>query len=168
MGLMQIPRRVEYALRAMIDLADRPDKIARASEIARRQRIPKYFLDKVVRDLMSSGLVRARRGPGGGYQLARPPRQVTFRDIIEAVEGPVRLNLCVEGAAGCSLQPTCRMFKVWAEGQRLLLSVFSRATLGDIVGSAMDPAAVSAPSDLSLPALSAIFSPGSSSPGSPG
>ncbi len=77
MSLMQIPRKIEYALRAMIHMADRPDGLARGIEIARNEQIPKYFLEKVIRDLMRRGLVRARRGPGGGYQLARSPEKIS-------------------------------------------------------------------------------------------
>ncbi len=132
MSLMQIPRKIEYALRAMIHLADNPEGVARGSEIARAEHIPKYYLEKVIRDLMRGGLVRARRGPGGGYQLARPPESISFRDVIEAVEGPIALNLCVEGAPQCSLQPTCRMFRVWEEGQRMLLDIFSHTTISEI------------------------------------
>jgi Rrf2 family protein len=132
MSLMQIPRKIEYALRAMINLADHPDGVASGAEIAEREQIPKYFLEKVIRELMHRGLVRSRRGPGGGYQLARDPASVTFRDIIEAVEGPIAINLCVEGGASCSLQPGCRMFRIWEQGQKVLLEVFSQATLSDI------------------------------------
>jgi Rrf2 family protein len=132
MSLMQIPRKIEYALRAMIHLADNPEGVARGSEIARAEHIPKYYLEKVIRDLMRGGLVRARRGPGGGYQLARTPESISFRDVIEAVEGPIALNLCVEGAPQCSLQPTCRMFRVWEEGQRMLLDIFSHTTISEI------------------------------------
>ena len=89
---MQIPRKIEYALRAMIYLADRPSGVARGTEIAKHEHIPKYYLEKVIRDLMRRGLVHARRGPGGGYQLARKADTVTFRDIIEAVEGPTTLG----------------------------------------------------------------------------
>ena len=102
MSLMQIPRKIEYALRAMIHLADHPDGVARGTEIATQEHIPKYYLEKVIRDLMRGGLVRARRGPGGGYHLARPPETISFRDVIEAVEGPIALNLCVEGGTQCS------------------------------------------------------------------
>jgi len=137
MSLMQIPRKIEYALRAMIHLADLPEGVARGIEIAQRQHIPKYFLEKVIRDLMRRGLVRARRGPGGGYQLARPPEAISFRDIIEAVEGPITLNVCVDGSNSCQLKPTCRMFRVWEEGQRMLLEIFSRATLREIVDAQM-------------------------------
>ena len=135
MSLMQIPRRIEYALRAMIHLADRPGGVARGIEIAEREQIPRYFLEKVIRDLMRGGLVRSHRGPGGGYELARSPEQVTFKDIIEAVEGPITLNICVDGSSICALQPACRMYRVWEEGQSVLLKVFSQTTLKDIVDS---------------------------------
>ena len=84
---------------------------------------------------MRRGLVRARRGPGGGYQLARPPETVSFRDVIEAVEGPITLNVCVDGSSACNLQPACRMFRVWEEGQRVLLDVFSHTMLNEIASS---------------------------------
>jgi Rrf2 family protein len=90
MSLMQIPRKIEYALRAMIHLADNPTGVSRGLVIASQEQIPKYYLEKVIRDLMRRGLVRARRGPGGGYQLGRPAGTISFRDIIEAVEGPHR------------------------------------------------------------------------------
>ncbi|MBV8055847.1 MAG: Rrf2 family transcriptional regulator [Deltaproteobacteria bacterium] len=135
MSLMQIPRKIEYALRAMIHLADNPGGVARGSIIARQEHIPKYYLEKVIRDLMKRGLVRARRGPGGGYQLARPPETVSFRDVIEAVEGPITLNVCVDGSSVCDLQPVCRMFRVWEEGQRVLLNVFSHTMLSEIASS---------------------------------
>lgn len=133
MSLMQIPRKIEYALRAMIHLADHPEGVARGTEIARLEHIPKYYLEKVIRDLMRRGLVRARRGPGGGYQLARPPETISFREVIEAVEGPITLNVCVDGSSICNLQPACRMFRVWEEGQRVLLEVFSRTMLSEVV-----------------------------------
>ena len=135
MSLMQIPRKIEYALRAMIHLADNPGEVARGSVIARQEHIPKYYLEKVIRDLMKRGLVRARRGPGGGYQLARPAETVSFRDVIEAVEGPITLNVCVDGSSVCNLQPACRMFRVWEEGQRVLLDVFSHTMLSEIASS---------------------------------
>src|ERR1700674_4420093 len=137
MSLMQIPRKIEYALRAMIYLADRPAGVARGTEIATREQIPKYYLEKVIRDLMRRGLVRARRGPGGGYQLARTPETISFKDIIEAVEGPIALNVCMDGSNNCELKPTCRMFRVWEEGQRVLLEVFSHTTLREVVDQQM-------------------------------
>ena len=135
MSLMQIPRKIEYALRAMIYLADRPAGVARGTEIATHEQIPKYYLEKVIRDLMRRGLVQARRGPGGGYQLARSAAQITFRDIIEAVEGPITLNICTDGSSSCALQPSCRMYRVWEKGQRVLLEVFSDTSLSEVAST---------------------------------
>jgi Rrf2 family protein len=135
MSLMQIPRKIEYALRAMIYLADRPQGVARGAEIAAHEHIPKYYLEKVIRDLMRRGLVHARRGPGGGYQLARPADRISFRDIIEAVEGPITLNVCTDGSSSCALQPTCRMYRVWERGQRMLLDMFSETSLQEIAST---------------------------------
>ena len=150
MSLMQIPRKIEYALRAMIYLADRSGTVARGAEIAEHEHVPKYFLEKVIRDLMRRKLVRSRRGPGGGYELARVPSEITFRDIIEAVEGPVALNVCVDGSSICALKPSCRMFRVWEEGQRAVLQILSRTTLAQIIADrAMDfRAALAIPRDL--------------------
>ncbi len=153
MSLMQIPRKIEYALRAMIYLADRPGGIARGTEIASHEHIPKYYLEKVIRDLMRRGLVRARRGPGGGYQLARDADTVTFRDIIEAVEGPIKLNLCTDGSSSCALQPSCRMYRVWEKGQRVLLDVFSDTSLAEIAAGRPSPI-VRSPADAASKAIS--------------
>jgi Rrf2 family protein len=150
MSLMQIPRKIEYALRAMIHLADHPEGVARGLEIAEREQIPKYFLEKVIRDLMRGGLVRARRGPGGGYQLTRTPETISFKDIIEAVEGPISLNICMDGSNNCQLKPTCRMFRVWEEGQRVLLQVFSQATLREVVDAQLPWPAKHLPSAASI------------------
>jgi Rrf2 family protein len=145
MSVMQIPRKIEYALRAMIHLADVPEGVANGNQIAEHEHIPKYFLEKVIRDLMRSGLVKSRRGPGGGYQLSRPPETISFKDIIEAVEGPINLNVCLEDTNTCSLQPRCRMFRVWEHGQRVLLEVFSQSNLQQIASSQMPMAMLATP-----------------------
>ena len=107
MSLMQIPRKIEYALRAMIYMADRPAGVARGSEIARHEQIPKYYLEKVIRDLMHRGLVHARRGPGGGYQLARHPKLISALDVINAVDGPVVITSCVTNHGNCDQSLKC-------------------------------------------------------------
>src|SRR5258708_11664454 len=141
MSLMQIPRKIEYALRAMIYLADRPAGVARGTEIATREQIPKYYLEKVIRDLMRRGLVHARRGPGGGYQLARKADTITFRDIIEAVERPITLNVCTHGSPPFALQPPCPMYRGLEKRQRLPLAGFSHTSLTEISTSRPVPPA---------------------------
>jgi Rrf2 family protein len=136
MAVMQISRKVDYALRAVIYLSfqdgGRPCSVG---EIAAREGIPKKFLEKIIQDLIHHGLVRSTRGAQGGYTLAREAEQVTFKDVIEAIEGPVSLNVCVgeNGAGGdCTLYPRCAMLWVWREAQMRVMDLFSRTTLADV------------------------------------
>ena len=90
MSIMQVSRKVDYALRAAIYLAYQSDRRpCSVAEIAAREAIPKKFLEKIIQDLIHHGLVRSTRGAQGGYALAREADQVTFKDVIEAIEGPV-------------------------------------------------------------------------------
>ena len=134
MPFLQVSRKVDYALRAVIHLANE-EANARAcsvAEIAARERIPRQFLEKIVQQLIHTGLVRSRRGPHGGYVLGRPAHQMTFRDVIEAVEGPISLNVCVGEHADCSLMGACGMERVWREGQRRVLELFEKTTIADV------------------------------------
>jgi len=67
------------------------------------------------------------------------------KDIIEAVEGPINLNVCLEDSNVCSLQPRCRMFRVWEHGQRVLLEVFSQSNLQQVASSQMPMAMLATP-----------------------
>lgn len=134
MPIMQVSRKVDYALRAVIHLANEEasDRACSVAEIASRERIPRQFLEKIVQELIHKGLVRSRRGPHGGYVLGRSAEQVTFRDVIEAVEGPISLNACVGDHPDCFLSGACGMERIWAEGQRRVLDLFEKTTIADV------------------------------------
>jgi Rrf2 family protein len=133
MRVMQIPRRVDYGLRAVIYLAAQdPEKTCSVAEIASRQDIPRKFLEKIIQDLIRSGLVKSKRGPDGGYSLARSPGEISFQNVIEALEGPIAVNVCMDQHQSCSHLPRCTMFGVWSEVQRKVLEVFARTTLSDL------------------------------------
>ena len=134
MSFMQVSRKVDYALRAVIHLAGdaQRERSCTVAEIAERERIPKQFLEKIIRDLIRTSLVKSRRGPHGGYVLARPAEEVTFRNVIEAVEGPISLNGCVGEHAECFLMGACGMNRVWAEGQRRVMDLFQSTTIASV------------------------------------
>jgi Rrf2 family protein len=133
MSLMQIPRRVDYGLRAIIYLsAQDPEKCCSIAEIARQQNVPKKFLEKIFQDLMRRGLIRSKRGSCGGYTLARMPDQISFYDVIEALEGPIAVNVCMNQELSCDLLPRCAMVSVWSEIQQKVTEVFTRTTLADL------------------------------------
>ena len=119
MSLMQIPRRVDYGLRAIIYLSTQdPEKCCSIAEIAREQNVPKKFLEKIIQDLMRRGLIRSKRGSCGGYTLARMPDQISFYDVIEALEGPIAVNVCMNEELSCDQLPRCAMVGVWSEIQQ--------------------------------------------------
>jgi Rrf2 family protein len=133
MSLMQIPRRVDYGLRAIIYLSTQdPEKCCSIAEIARQQNVPKKFLEKIIQDLMRRGLIRSKRGSCGGYTLARMPDQISFYDVIEALEGPIAVNVCMNEELSCDQLPRCAMVGVWSEIQRKVTEVFTRTTLADL------------------------------------
>jgi len=144
MGLMQIPRRVDYGLRAVIYLSDQePNRCCSIGEIAKEQGVPRKFLEKIIQDLVRGGLVKSKRGSAGGYQLARAPEAISFCDVIEAIEGPIAVNVCLDHQLGCDQIPRCTMIGVWSEVQEKITEVLSRTTIaalkhspcGEFIGS---------------------------------
>ncbi len=124
MGFMRIPRKVDYAIRAAIYLAaQHPEKKCSTGEIAENQGIPRKFLEKIIQNLTRSGLLKSKRGSDGGYSLARPTHEISLRDIIEAVEGPISLNV--------RMDEQCDRLGVWSEVQRKLVDSFACTTLAD-------------------------------------
>ena len=130
---MQISRRVDYGLRAVIYLSGQnPEKCCSITEIAKNQGMPKKFLEKIIQDLIHGGLIKSRRGSCGGYTLARAAEGISFYDVIEAVEGPIAVNACMDHQLGCDQIPRCTMIGVWSELQRSVTDVLSRTTIADL------------------------------------
>ncbi|AKF85799.1 hypothetical protein MFUL124B02_17145 [Myxococcus fulvus 124B02] len=115
----------------MTFLASQPlERMVPFREIARRMDVPEDFLAKILKVLLSRKLVRSTRGAHGGYALARPAREVTFLDVIEAVEGPVNVNVCQDTQHdGCRATGSCTMYGVWKLGQQRMLEVYRSTTL---------------------------------------
>lgn len=136
MGVMQIPRRVDYGLRAAIYLSTQePERSCSIAEIAKHQSIPRKFLEKIIQDLSQRGLVKSKRGPDGGYSLARAPREISFWDIVEALAGPIAVNVCMDSHLSCDHLPRCTMIGVWSEVQRKVAEVLTHTTLADLMES---------------------------------
>lgn len=143
---LRISRKIEYGLRAMIFLASQPaERRVPFREIARRMDVPQDFLAKILKTLVSKDLVRSTRGAHGGYQLARPSRAISFLDVIEAVEGPVVVNVCQDGHDACRVSRSCTMYGVWKRGQERMLEVYRSATLDQLAMSDLRAAAAPPP-----------------------
>lgn len=131
---MQITRQSEYAIKIMLELAQHPfGDLLSSKYIAERQDIPGDFLKKTVQLLALRGLVSTQRGTQGGVRLARQADQVTIIDIIEAVEGPLALNVCLAPGYMCPNQPVCPVSRVLGRAQQALRKELSRETLADLL-----------------------------------
>jgi Rrf2 family protein len=91
--------------------------------------VPEDFLAKILKTLVDQGLVKSTRGPHGGYALARNPIDISFLDVIVAVEGPVALNVCLDGEDACGHSTACTMVDVWRQGQERMLDVYRQSKL---------------------------------------
>lgn len=127
----QISRKIEYGTRAMLFLASLPEGMTTSfREIARQMDVPQEFLAKILKTLVRSKLVKSVRGAHGGYSLALPPSQISFLHVIEAVEGPVSINVCTEkNHGGCHFTLSCTMYSVWQQGQERMLDVYRSTRL---------------------------------------
>ena len=129
MVVVKVSTRGDYAARALLSLAlhgeDRPTSV---KEIAERTSLPQPYLEQILLALKGAGLVRSKRGVGGGYVLARPPEKITLADILAAVEGP--LTTLMEDHDHC--EGHCILQEVWvcvSEEMRQLLEGFTLAEL---------------------------------------
>jgi Rrf2 family protein len=134
---VQVSARVDYALRAMTELAAAPREgtsmALRGVQIAASQRIPKKFMENILFDLRRAGLIKARRGVGGGYQLAHSAHDTTLADIIRAVEGPLA-NVRGEWPEDVQYSGSAALLQsVWIAVRANLRAVLEAVTLDDLV-----------------------------------
>ncbi len=137
--MLQLTRDGEYAVRAVLHLASQPDgKISLITEISEAQDVPKSYLSKIMQHLTRAGLVKSRRGARGGFALARPAQAITLRQVIEAIEGNIYLNVCLIRKGECKRDEMCPVHVVWKEAQRKLFEVLDGKTMAQLVNDAAD------------------------------
>ena len=132
---MQLTRAADYAVRVMIHLATLPAGTRSSrGELAAAAECPEQFLSKVLQSLTRAGLVVSHRGNTGGFELPRSRREASLLEVIEAIEGPLRLNLCLSSDHSCSRQSWCPAHAVWAEAQTAMAGVLRGATISSLAG----------------------------------
>lgn len=133
-SLMNVGRRVDYAVRALSYLAGQPaGLIVSRAVIEEKQDVPPYYLSKIMKDLVAGGLVRSHVGSKGGFSLARPPDKITIKDVYETVERPLVLMECLERGEGyCSYCSVCTQISIWERARSLLANYLATISIGDI------------------------------------
>jgi Rrf2 family protein len=133
---MQITRQADYAVRAMVYLAQLgPEQRASTSQIAQEKQIPPSFLAKIVSQLSVAGLLQTSRGARGGVSLARSAEDISLLDVVEAIDGPILLNDCVGNNSSCSFGDSCPMKPVWCDAQQELVSRLDNTNFAQFAGN---------------------------------
>jgi len=134
---MQISARVDYALRAMTELAVAWDedatRLEKADALATRQGIPARFLESILGQLRKAGLVVSQRGAEGGYRLAGPPEAITVADIIRVLDGPLGAVRSEAPEDAVYAGPAEHLRTVWVATRAAMRSVLENTTLADVV-----------------------------------
>jgi len=130
---VRVSAKVDYALRATLELAATPPGPVKGERIATAQAIPGKFLENILLDLRHAGIVGSQRGAEGGYFLARPAEEISVADVIRAVEGPiasvrgVRPDEVAYDGSAAALRDT------WLELRTAMRSVLEETSLADLV-----------------------------------
>jgi Rrf2 family protein len=145
--MLSLTKRTGYALIAMSHLAELPSgRHSSAREIAQEYGIPASLLMNVLKELATAGYVESVRGAHGGYRLARRPESVNLAQLVEAIEGPVRLAECVldvgdDRECTCQAMANCPVADPLHRVQRRLADFLKKVTLAEITATAAHPAA---------------------------
>jgi Rrf2 family protein len=133
-SLMNIGKRVDYAIRALSYLAAQPaDRAVSRREIQDKQDIPAHFLSKIMKQLETGGLVQSYMGAHGGFTLKKLPADVTIKEVYECLEGPLLLMGCLdERERACRYCSVCSQISVWHEAQRLLANYLAGVSLQQV------------------------------------
>ncbi len=130
---MKLSTKMRYGTRALVELAAAFGQgELTLAEIAKAQDLPPRYLEALLASLHNSGFVRARRGPGGGYALARPPEEINLREVFDALEGPDPYVACTEDKKTCPRRPDCVTRGVWAAMYRASMQVLEALTLAGL------------------------------------
>lgn len=132
---MNINQATDYGFRAVLYLAEQDEgEIVEAHTIAQDVVVPMRFLLKIMPSLIKAGIVKSQRGAGGGYALAKAPEDISLLDILEAIEGPIRLNRCLIDEDLCTRQaaPECKVHQALADIQQRLVKDFDSYSIADI------------------------------------
>ncbi|MEK7816629.1 MAG: Rrf2 family transcriptional regulator [Actinomycetota bacterium] len=131
---MHLTKQSDYGVRAVLHLSRlQYGEVVQTKEIAASEDIPRKYLPSIIRILARAGLIRTLRGNHGGVMLARPPEDISLRDVVEAVEGPIALVTCMNGPNQCSREDDCILIPVYANLQEMMVGLLGSTTFADII-----------------------------------
>jgi Rrf2 family protein len=133
---MQLTRGADYAIRVMVHLASLPEnERVLLPALAAASGAPSSFLSKVLQALTRAELIYSRRGQQGGFEILPRGRQASLLEVVEAIDGPIRFNLCLQGGS-CERKALCPSHPVWQRAQTAMTDVLRSAIVSELAGCA--------------------------------
>ncbi len=130
---MQVTRQGDYGIRSVLYLARQPfKKISFVAEISEEYKIPKSFLAKILQKLVKAKIVRSYRGVKGGFSLARPAREISLLEVLEAIEGKICMNICLHEKKKCQFSKHCPVSPVWAVAQARFSEILKKTNFDEL------------------------------------
>ncbi len=131
--MFEIPTKVDYGLLVMSSLAKfKPENYCSLQSIAQSNHISSKYLSLVMIPLHRAGLVKSKEGKNGGYTLAKTPAEISVREVVEAIEGPLHLTRCMTETAHCPAQNNCRAKPIWSKLKMDIYQLLAAKSLADI------------------------------------
>ena len=131
--MLRINRQTDYAIRVILALAKQPEGARLTSaEIGQEMLIPAAFLSRIVAQLAQASLVQTFAGREGGLQLARPADEITLRDVVELMEGPLLLSECMQGKQDCPFEGACPVRQRWGGLQDVILEELAKTNFSKL------------------------------------
>ena len=130
---MRVSAKVDYALRALTELAASPPGYVKAERLATAQQIPLKFLENILLELRRAEIVASQRGAEGGYRLAKPAGEISLAEVIRAVEGPIATVRGARPEDTSYTGPAAGLRDVWIELRASMRGVLEETSLADVV-----------------------------------
>lgn len=135
--MLRLNRMTDYAMIMLTALAMRDEALVPSAILAQQTQLNQTTIAKIGKALVQAGVIVAERGVNGGYRLARPASEITATQVIEALEGPIALTACVDGAEEpCATQDGCFLSGHWNQVNGAIRGALDEVTLKSLVSSA--------------------------------
>jgi FeS assembly SUF system regulator len=144
--MIRLSKLTDYAIVVMSEMGRRPDATHTVAQLADRTGVPAPTVAKLMKSLTPAGLMRSQRGASGGYVLALAPAEITVADIVTALDGPIALTACVDGAdESCGVETLCPMRGGWEKINSAIRAALESVTLADMMAPVWAPPESEAP-----------------------
>lgn len=131
--IMQVTREGDYGIRSVLYLARQPfKKVSFVNEISEEYKIPRSFLAKILQKLVKAKIVRSYRGVKGGFSLAKPARDITALEVLEAIEGKLAINICTTDKKKCTFSKHCPAAFLWVNVQSKISETLKKTNFEDL------------------------------------